>query len=479
MVSDTIAAVATAPGVGALAVVRISGPEAAEVLARVFVPKGRGFPLPSHLMCYGSLRDIDNRLVDEVMCVIMYAPRSYTKEDVAEIHCHGGFNSVINVLDLLYKNGARPAEPGEFTKRAFLNGRIDLSQAEAVMELINAKSDLARRAVLRKLSGGFSNKVKDMRGRILTWLAHIELSVDYPEHEEEAMNLAMVAENGIALVEEIKSLRATARLGERLKTGVPTVIVGKPNVGKSSLMNAILQEERAIVTDIPGTTRDTLTESVNMRNVPILLTDTAGIREGADEAERLGVERSVEQAKSAELVLHVIDRSAPITDEDYAVADLTEGQKKIIVFNKCDLKPWSTCPLTSDSSHAAEFMGSEEFVDICKPIFLKNPDNVGVVEVSAITGQGLDLLYSVVEEMFFGGLISAEGDIITQSRHCYLLDGAVKHLESALCDIKNGVPEDIVSIDLKTAYVLLGELIGEAVGDDVLDRIFAEFCVGK
>ena len=445
MSRDTIAAIATAPGVGALAVVRISGPEAESILAKIFKPD----KLQSHRMYYGTVYD-GGQVIDEVMCVLMRAPRSYTKEDVAEIHCHGGTNTVMAVLAVLYKNGARPAEPGEFTKRAFLNGRIDLSQAEAVMELINAGTDIARRAVLRKLSGGLSRKVHGFRDRILKWLAHIELSVDYPEHEEEAMNLSMVQEEGKDLLDELKALRDTAQLGERIIAGVPTVIVGRPNVGKSSLMNAILQKDRAIVTDIPGTTRDTLTEHVSISGVPILLTDTAGIREGLDQAEQIGVGRSVTSAQSAELALHVIDRSAPLTDEDMAVADLLRGQKKIIVLNKSDL-----------------------------PCLAEVEPDAPVVAVSAKTGEGLNELYNLVREMFFEGGLSADGDIITQARHRYLLDEVVSHLQAALKDIEKQMPEDIISIDLKAAYMLLGEMIGEAVGDDVLDRIFEEFCVGK
>jgi len=440
--SDTIAAIATPAGEGALAIIRMSGPEAAAILARIFV--GHKMPLPSHTMCYGKIPNID-----EVMCTCMYAPRSYTREDVVEIYCHGGSSTVMAVLAELFKHGARPAEPGEFTKRAFLNGRIDLSQAEAVMELINSKTDLARRAVLRKLSGGLSSKINAYRDKILTWLAHIELSVDYPEHEEEAMNISLVKEGSQALIKDLQVLQSTAQFGQRIKMGVPTVIVGKPNVGKSSLMNAILQQERAIVTDIPGTTRDTLTEQTTMRNVPLLLTDTAGIREGADEVEQIGISRTKEQANAAELILHVLDQSALLTDEDSVIADLAKEHKKIFVFNKSDLGRW-------DKAMRRKFTPS--------------------VEISAKTGEGLNELYQLVEEMFLGGEISADGDIITQARHVYLLDGAIERLQAA---VDSDMPEDIIAIDLKAAYVLLGEIIGEAVGDDVLDRIFEEFCLGK
>ena len=457
--NDTIAAVATPPGTGALAVVRVSGEKTAEIITQVFAPKGCGFPLPSHLMCYGAVKD-KNETVDEVMCTFMYSPRSYTREDMAEIYCHGGTGTVLDVLRVLYKNGARPAEPGEFTKRAFLNGRIDLSQAEAVMELINTRTDFARRAVLRKLHGGLSRKIKAARDNILTWLAHIELSVDYPEHEEEAMNLDRVSREGGVLLDNLNKLLATAKTGERIKSGIPTVIVGKPNVGKSSLMNAVLQEERAIVTETAGTTRDVLTETVTIHGgstqfngVPLILTDTAGIRDSTDAAEKIGVERSKEQARSAELALHVIDRSKPLTDEDYAVADIIQIPHKIIVLNKCDLP------------------AAQEIND------LKMSGEV--TEVSAKTGEGLDKLYAKIEKMFFDGDLSAEGDIITHARHAYLLGNAIDHLRAAVDDIANGMTEDIISINLKSAYILLGEMIGEEVGDDVLDRIFSEFCVGK
>jgi len=404
----------------------------------------------SHRMYYGYIRG-----VDEVMCCLMRAPRSYTKEDIVEIYCHGG-NSVYAVLNKLIECGARPAEPGEFTKRAFMNGRIDLSQAEAVIEMLNAKTELSRKAVLRKLSGGLSRKIVAARDSILTWLAHIELSVDYPEHEEEAMNMAMVKSGALKVIADLESLVSTSKLGERITKGVPTVIVGRPNVGKSSLMNTILQEDRAIVTDIPGTTRDTLTEQIVLRNVPILLTDTAGIRESSDEVERIGVERSMESAQNAELVLHVIDRSVPLTDEDYRIAEMLEAgdQRRIVVMNKCDLQ-------SRTKVQEAECFGEL------------------MIEVSAKTGEGFDELYRLIEEMFLEGEISADGDIITRARHVHLLNDAIRSLKAALEAIEGYVPEDIWAIDLKSAYVSLGEILGEAVGDDVIDRIFEEFCVGK
>jgi len=455
MISDTIAAIATAPGAAAVAVVRMSGSEASAIMAQIFDHPAFSLSsqmeqVESHRMYYGYITG-----VDEVMCCLMRAPRSYTREDIVEIYCHGG-NSVYAVLAKLLEYGARPAEPGEFTKRAFMNGRIDLSQAEAVIEMLNANTELARRAVLRKLSGGLSRKIVEARDSILTWLAHIELSIDYPEHEEEAMNMAMVKAGATKVIGQLEGLVATSKLGERITKGVPTVIVGRPNVGKSSLMNAILQEERAIVTDIPGTTRDTLSEEINLRNVPILLTDTAGIRDSDDKVEQIGVERSKESAKNAELVLHVIDRSVALTDEDYKIAEFLEkeGQQRIVVVNKCDLP-----------KQAEGFGGHLSEVEI--------------VEVSAKTGEGFEKLYRLIEEMFLEGGISADGDIITRARHVHLLNETIRHLRAALETIEKCMPEDILAIDLKAAYVFLGEMLGEAVGDDVIDRIFEEFCVGK
>ena len=477
MIKDTIAAVATPPGVGAIAALRISGADTETILKKTFNPKFKKFPLPTHLLCYGNFCDHNGAVVDEVTCVFMKSPRTYTREDMAEIYCHGGTNTVMAILNVLYKSGARPAQPGEFTKRAFLNGRIDLSQAEAVMELINAGTDITRKAILRKLSGGLSHKISGFRDKILKWLAHIELSVDYPEHEEEAMNLTMVYEEGNALVSEIKALRDTSQLGDRIKSGVPTVIVGKPNVGKSSLMNAILQEDRAIVTDIAGTTRDTLTESVTVKNVPILLTDTAGIRKGADQVESIGIERSIDRAQSAELVLFVVDGSQPFTKEDEEIAKIIKDQNVIVVINKTDLIPapqTHTNPTHINADGQVSCDSPQTAIKVFGQTFSKK-----FVPLSSKTGEGLNDLYKLVEEMFFAGDVSAEGDIITQARHKYLLDETINHLQKALADISGCVPEDIISIDLKAAYTLLGEVVGEAVGEDILDRIFEEFCVGK
>jgi len=473
--SDVIAAVATPHGTGAIGVVRVSGTQTSDVIASVFKPSKGKHPLPSHYLCHGTIVDKSGAVVDEVMCVMMYAPRSYTREDTAEVFCHGGSYTVARVLKTLLESGARPADPGEFTKRAFLNGRLDLSQAEAVMELINARTDLARRAGLRKLSGGFSKKINSFRNKILTWLAHIELSVDYPEHEEEAMNLATVSKQGQNLIDEMQALHATAIAGKRVTVGVQAVIVGRPNVGKSSLMNAILQQDRAIVTDVPGTTRDTLTEPTTLCGVPIILTDTAGIRDAVEPIEQIGVERSKLQAQTAELTLFTIDRSFPITNEDIAISQLINPDNTIILLNKSDLDSGINCNYGVKETIIDKVESMSELHQYFGEEFKKVP----VINVSAKTEEGLEKLYQLVEAKFLGGELSADGDLITQARHEYLLGQAIDHLSKALSAITNGITEDIISIDLKAAYSALGEILGESVGEDILDKIFAEFCVGK
>ena len=458
MTTDCIAAVATPNAPGAIAVVRMSGDGTLGVLESVFRPLGgKTYTPKSHVLYCGHIVD-NGVVVDEVMCAVMVAPRSYTREDVAEIFCHGGPATVRGVLNALLTAGARPAQPGEFTKRAFLNGRLDLSQAEAVAELLAATDETARRAGLRKLSGGLSRRVRGFRERILTWMAHIALSVDYPEHEDEADNLTRIAEEGAALLAEMERLRATALAGRRVRQGVTVAIVGRPNVGKSSLMNGLLSADRAIVTDAPGTTLDVLTENLILRGVALVLSDTAGIREGIqNEAEALGIARSKEQLASADVVLWVVDGSCAMTDADRAVAALC-GPNTVVVVNKQDL------PGVTEAT---------EITEVAK----KWP----TVAVSAKDGTGLDALASAIQAVVADGYgdFDPEGDLITNQRHEHLLTCAVDHLRAACDAAVAGLTEDLVSLDLNAAYRALGEILGEAVGEDLLDKIFAEFCVGK
>jgi len=441
---EIIAAIATAPGNGAVGIVRISGDGATALLERVFAGSKN---LKSHQMYYGKICS-GGKVVDEVMVCPMLAPRSYTMEDTVEIYAHGGVFVLRSVLDAVIKEGARLAEPGEFTKRAFLNGRINLTQAEAVMDLINAETEAAHRTSLRKLGGGLSGRVEEIRNKILHWLAHIELSIDYPEHEEEAKNMEQILAEGGSVIKGLESLLNTANMGRIITDGIKTAIIGRPNAGKSTLLNAILSEDRAIVHEQAGTTRDILTERVVVNGVPLLLMDTAGIRETHDPVEKIGVQKSVQAAEEAELVLYLIDGTTELSDEDLEMLDKLKGKPVIVVGTKKDRT---------------------------------GKDLANAINISAVTGEGIDELFKQIEEMFLQGLGEGtqETEIITRQRHKLLLEEALNSAKIAMQEIENGVPEDLISINLRAAYLALGHILGLEVADDILDRIFAEFCVGK
>jgi len=462
--SDVIAAIATPPGRGAVGIVRVSGVGAIEVFSRIFKPATRW---ESHRMYYGRVVS-GSETVDEVMACCMLAPRSYTREDTVEIYAHGGIATLYGVLNAALDNGARLALPGEFTKRAFLNGRINLTQAEAVMDLISAASGAARRVGLRQLGGGLGRRVASGRDKLLTWLAHIELSIDYPEHEAEAMNREEILCESESWLADMESLLKTAEVGRVLRDGIKTAILGRPNVGKSTLLNAIIGEDRAIVHEIPGTTRDVLSESVQLGDVVLQLMDTAGIRETEDPIESIGVEKTYQAAEEAELVIYVMDRSKPPEVEDIEILNRLQGTADgewslrgesshvIIVLNKCDLYP------------ADGWDGWQA--------------GTQVHYISAQNRNGLDNLYEAIQHKFLQGQLSgadAESDIITRERHKELLQSAIDHVYRAMDDFRAGVAEDLVSIGLREAYTALGEILGLEVSDDIVDRIFSEFCLGK
>ena len=456
--SDTIAAVATPPGLGAIGVVRISGEKAADILSKVFAPSRPKTKWESHKMYYGHIKHAawDISLIDEVMCVYMKAPKTYTREDIAEIYTHGG-QGIWDVLSAVVDAGARLAEPGEFTLRAFLNGRLDLSQAEAVTATINAKTDIARQAGLRQLGGGMSRQIEKYRNDILTLIANIELSIDYPEHESEAKNLAQIGDECEKIEAQISKLLSTYDIGRIITEGVRSSIIGRPNVGKSSLLNAILREDRAIVTHIPGTTRDILVESVNIRGIPLILADTAGIRETGHIIEKIGVSKSLEHIESAELVLWVCDRSLDPCNDDMEIAAKLRDKNAIVLLNKCDLP----------EGHGWRDEDMHPFPHI--------------VEVSALTGEGLDTLYDIIEEMFYKGMATDMGrsDILICKRHNNLLGEAKNQLNEAIAAIGEGYGEDLVSVHLTAVYRLLGEILGVEINEDIIDKIFSEFCLGK
>lgn len=462
MQDDTIAAIATPVGEGGIGIVRISGGDALRVACRSFrTPRGRLEPeeLVSHTVTYGWVTDpLTGRDVDEGLLVAMRGPRSYTREDVAEISCHGGIVAVRKTLEAVLSAGARLAEPGEFTRRAFLNGRIDLAQAEAVIDLIRARTDGMMSAAASQLEGHLSRKVKALSGRVLQLLGHVEARIDFPEDEVPELSGGDMAGQLAELVGELERLLEGARSGRVLREGLRTVIVGRPNVGKSSLLNALLREKRALVTEVPGTTRDVIEEWLNLQGFPVVLVDTAGIRESDDLVERLGVERTRESLARAELVLLVLDDSVGVTEEDLEIMEMCRGKELIALINKVDLNEGRV-----DRGEILRLLG-----------------DVPVVEISAETGEGLSSLEeAIVEEFRLGQVEVGREALITNVRHQSALRRGADHLAAALDAVRGAAPWDLVSIDLRGGWEALGEVTGETASDDLLDEIFSRFCIGK
>jgi tRNA modification GTPase len=458
---DTIAAISTPMGEGAIAIVRLSGDDAISIADKLFrgVGEKRLIDVQSHTIHYGHLLDPkDGQIVEEVMVSIMKGPKTFTKEDVVEINCHGGIVSVNRVLQHVLKNGARLAEPGEFTKRAFLNGRIDLSQAEAVMDLIRAKTDRAMNVALGQMEGRLSRLIRSLRQEILEILAHIEVNIDYPEYDDvEEMTHKMLREKAGYVREEIKKLLQTSEQGKILREGLSTVIVGRPNVGKSSLLNSLVHENKAIVTDIPGTTRDVIEEYVNVRGVPLRLLDTAGIRETEDIVERIGVERSRQVLKEADLILLVLNYSDSLTAEDENLFKVVEGMDVIIIINKTDL------PQKIDLERVHQLAVKHK-----------------IVTTSLLEDRGVEELEEAIASLFFAGSIEAgDSTYVSNSRHIALLHQSLQTIEEALEGVEFGTPIDIIQIDLTRTWELLGEIIGDSVHESLIDQLFSQFCLGK
>lgn len=448
---DTIAAIATAAGMGGIAIVRVSGDRAESILGRMFVPAGARENYESHKLMYGRAVDGDGDELDEVMAVLMRAPSTYTREDVAEIHCHGGGASANAVLARALALGARMAQPGEFTKRAFLNGRIDLARAEAVMQLIGANGQAAARASLRQLEGGVSGFVKRVSDRLTDLLAMLEASTDFPEEIEEEAAAEQVAEGLRAVIDEIRR-RSDARSAKLLREGASIVMAGRPNVGKSSLMNALLNQDRAIVTDIPGTTRDVLTERIRLGGVLAEISDTAGRRETDDPIERIGVDRAERAAEGADVVLIVLDAAKPLRDEDAALLATADG-RAIVCLNKSDLEPAVTVRM------------------------LRGMTESSIFEISAQTGQGIPELVQELERRVSAGE-ECDGQM-TAGRHIECATTAAQCLENAIRAIEEGFSLDTAAIDIREAMFALAEITGENATEAVIDRVFSNFCVGK
>lgn len=457
-ITDTIAAISSAAGNSGIGIIRVSGDEAIEVVDKIFRPANKNKKLAnveSHTVHYGHIMDGDKTL-DQVLVIVMKNPHSYTGEDTVEIDCHGGMLILKKVLDLVLKNGARTAEPGEFTKRAFLNGRIDLSQAEAVMDLINSKNDFALNSSIEQLKGGVSDAIKDIRKDIIYHIAFIESALDDPEHisldgyDEEITK--MLNEN----INKISKLVNSFDNGRIMKEGIKTVILGKPNAGKSSLLNLMLGEDRAIVTDIEGTTRDTLEENINFNGLSLKIIDTAGIRDTEDLVERIGVNKAKEIAKEGDLIIYVVDGSRELDDNDREIIKLINDKQAIILVNKSDM---------------------DTVINIDE---LKKDSNRDVILFSAKNGEGMDQLEEEIRNMFYSGKVKYNDQVyITNARHKEALENALESLKQVKNSVDAGMPEDFYSIDLMDAYTDLGLIIGESVEDDLVNEIFSKFCMGK
>ena len=457
-ITDTIAAISSAAGNSGIGIIRVSGDEAIEVVDKIFRPANKNKKLAnveSHTVHYGHIMDGD-KILDQVLVIVMKNPHSYTGEDTVEIDCHGGMLILKKVLDLVLKNGARTAEPGEFTKRAFLNGRIDLSQAEAVMDLINSKNDFALNSSIEQLKGGVSDAIKDIRKDIIYHIAFIESALDDPEHisldgyDEEITK--MLNEN----INKISKLVNSFDNGRIMKEGIKTVILGKPNAGKSSLLNLMLGEDRAIVTDIEGTTRDTLEENINFNGLSLKIIDTAGIRDTEDLVERIGVNKAKEIAKEGDLIIYVVDGSRELDDNDREIIKLINDKQAIILVNKSDM---------------------DTVINIDE---LKKDSNRDVILFSAKNGEGMEQLEEEIRNMFYSGKVTYNDQVyITNARHKEALENALESLKQVKNSVDAGMPEDFYSIDLMDAYTDLGLIIGESVEDDLVNEIFSKFCMGK
>lgn len=455
---DTIAALSTPYGTGGLGVIRISGEKAFEIAERVFKSSGPVQNIPSHSVTYGKIIDpATETVIDEVLFLKMCKPNTFTREDVVEIDCHGGIVVIKRILELLFKYGARPAEAGEFTKRAFLNGRIDLSQAEAIIDLINSKTVESSKAAVSHLEGRLSEKLKCLRNSLVELLAHIEVTVDYPEHDIEEITGEKVLESLKSIKEDLIKLSDTFERGKILREGINIVIAGKPNVGKSSLLNQLSGSTRAIVTDIPGTTRDIIEEYINIKGIPAKIIDTAGIRNTEDLVEKIGVNKAIKAIEDADLIIMVIAADTGILGEDADILENIKGRKNIILINKTDLVS----------------------LDRIDDIKNRLKDNI-VLETSVVNDRGIDELEEKIAELFYKGDISQNDEVLlTNSRHKNLVDMAIDSGNQAIQSFEYGMPLDMVTIDIKNCAEYIGQITGESIDDAVMHNIFSRFCIGK
>jgi len=455
---DTIAAISTPHGNGGIGIIRISGEKAFEIAAEIFIGRKNFDEIKTHTINYGKIVDPKSgEILDEVLLSKMKKPNTFTREDVVEINCHGGTVVLKNILELILKKGARLAEPGEFTKRAFLNGRLDLSQAEAVIDLINAKTSESSKAAMNQLEGKLSVKLKEARSKLIEVLAHIEVTVDYPEHDIEEITGEKVYSEIKEIREKLNNIIKGFEKGRIIREGINAVIVGRPNVGKSSLLNELTGKNRAIVTDIPGTTRDIIEDYINLNGVPVKIIDTAGIRETEDLVEKIGVEKTHKELETADLIIMMIDAFKGIEKEDMEILDRAKDKKVIVILNKIDIAD------------------EDKLVEIESKI-----KNKKVIRMSLKQGIGTDELADAVVELFVKGEVSLNNEVlITNVRHKNLIDKAIESIDYAINAYKSGMPLDMITIDIVNSAQFLGEITGESVSEDVMNEIFSRFCLGK
>ena len=456
---DTITSISTPMGEGAIGIVRLSGPQAIEIGDTLYKGKKKLAEVDTHTINYGHIVDPEtNETVEEVMISVLRAPKTFTKEDIIEINCHGGILTINRILELTMTYGARMAEPGEYTKRAFLNGRIDLSQAEAVMDFIRSKTDRASKVAMNQIEGRLSDLIKGQRQSILEILAQVEVNIDYPEYDDvEDATTEFLLEQSKNIKEEINRLLETGTQGKIMREGLSTVIVGRPNVGKSSMLNNLIQDNKAIVTEVAGTTRDVLEEYVNVRGVPLRLVDTAGIRNTEDIVEKIGVERSRKALSEADLILFVLNNNEPLTEDDQTLYEVIKNEDVIVIINKTDLEQ------RLDMNEVKEMIG-----------------DMPLIQTSMLKQEGIDELEIQIRDLFFGGEVQNQDmTYVSNSRHISLLKQARHSIQDAIDAAESGVPMDMVQIDLTRTWEILGEIIGESASDELIDQLFSQFCLGK
>ncbi|WP_301560426.1 tRNA uridine-5-carboxymethylaminomethyl(34) synthesis GTPase MnmE [Staphylococcus epidermidis] len=456
---DTITSISTPMGEGAIGIVRLSGPQAIEIGDILYKGKKKLSEVETHTINYGHIIDPEtDETVEEVMVSVLRAPKTFTREDIIEINCHGGILTINRILELTMTYDARMAEPGEYTKRAFLNGRIDLSQAEAVMDFIRSKTDRASKVAMNQIEGRLSDLIKKQRQSILEILAQVEVNIDYPEYDDvEDATTDFLLEQSKRIKEEINRLLETGAQGKIMREGLSTVIVGRPNVGKSSMLNNLIQDNKAIVTEVAGTTRDVLEEYVNVRGVPLRLVDTAGIRDTEDIVEKIGVERSRKALSEADLILFVLNNNEPLTEDDQTLFEVIKNEDVIVIINKTDLEQ------RLDVSELREMIG-----------------DMPLIQTSMLKQEGIDELEIQIKDLFFGGEVQNQDmTYVSNSRHISLLKQARQSIQDAIDAAESGIPMDMVQIDLTRTWEILGEIIGESASDELIDQLFSQFCLGK